>query len=112
VRVAAALALGAGTAFGGWRIIRTFARRLAPIDPVTGFAAEAVAATSLYAAAGVFAAPVSSTHVIVASILGGGATRGLRAISWRAVGRIAVVFAVTPVATAALAAALYRLRQF
>lgn len=109
VRAAVASALGAGTAFGGWRIIRTLGRRIAPVDPLTGFTAELVAAGSLYAAAGVFAAPVSSTHVVVASIIGGGATRGLKAIRWLHVRRIVLAFLLTPFATAALAALLCHL---
>ncbi|HEY6794156.1 MAG TPA: inorganic phosphate transporter [Kineosporiaceae bacterium] len=108
-RVAVAVALGAGTAFGGWRIIRSLGRRIAPIDPLTGFAAEAVAAGALYTAAGAFAAPVSSTHVLVASIMGGGATRGLRSIRWRHVRWIVLAFVVTPLATGLLAAALCHL---
>ena len=108
VRASVALALGIGTAFGGWRIIRTLGRRIAPIDPMTGFSAEIVAAGSLYAASGVFAAPVSSTHVIVASIMGGGATHGLRAIRWRHVRWIVLAFAATPLVTAGAAFALYQ----
>lgn len=109
VRLLIASALGVGTAFGGWRIIWTLGRRITPIHPVTGFAAETVAAGALYTAAGMFAAPVSSTHVIVASIMGGGATQGVRTIRWRVVRRIAVVFVLTPVVTAGLAALMYRL---
>jgi PiT family inorganic phosphate transporter len=107
VRLAVALSLGAGTAFGGWRIIRTLGRRIAPVYPATGFAAEAVAAGALYAASGVFAAPVSSTHVMVASVMGAGATGGLRVIRWQVVRSIAAVFVLTPVVTAGLAALLY-----
>jgi len=111
VRGSVALALGVGTAFGGWRIIRTLGRRIAPVDPMTGFSAEAVAAASLYAASGVFAAPVSSTHVIVASIMGGGATHGLKAIRWRHVRWIVLAFAVTPLVTASAAYLLYQAGQ-
>lgn len=109
VRALVAVALGVGTAFGGWRIIRTLARRIAPVTPVTGFAAEAVAATSLYATAGIFAVPVSTTYVITASIMGSGAVGGLRAIRWSVVRWIALVFLSTPLATAGLAALLYQL---
>jgi PiT family inorganic phosphate transporter len=109
VRLTVALSLGAGTAFGGWRIIRTIGRRIAPVNPTTGFAAEAVAAGALYAASGVFAAPVSSTHVIVASVMGAGATGGIRVIRWQVVRKIGIVFLLTPVVTASLAALLYRL---
>jgi inorganic phosphate transporter, PiT family len=108
VRASVALALGVGTAFGGWRIMRTLGKRIAPVDPMTGFSAEIVAAGSLYAAAGVFAAPVSSTHVIVASIVGAGATRGLKAIRWRRVRPVVLAFVVTPLVTAAAAYLLYQ----
>ena len=104
VRLAVALALGAGTACGGWRIIATLGRRVAPLDPVGGFTAEVVAAASLYAAAGFFAAPVSSTHVLVASIVGTGATTSPRAVRWRQVGRIGVTFLLTPLVTGLVAA--------
>jgi PiT family inorganic phosphate transporter len=107
VRIAVSLALGAGTAFGGWRIIRTVGRRIAPVDPLTGFTAELVAAGALYAAAGVLAVPISTTHVTVASVIGGSATRGLRAIRWQLVRWIVLVFAVTPLVAGALAAGVY-----
>jgi PiT family inorganic phosphate transporter len=109
VRVAIALALGLGTAFGGWRVIRTVARRIAPIDPVLGFAAELTTAGALYVASGVLGAPVSSSVMIVASVTGAGSTRGLRSIHWRVVRRIAAVFLMTPVAAAAVAGILYGL---
>jgi PiT family inorganic phosphate transporter len=107
VRMAMALALGLGTAFGGWRVIRTVARRIAPIDPVQGFAAELATAGALYVASGVLGAPVSSTVMIVASVTGAGSAQGLKAIHWQVVRRIALIFLVTPVAAAAAAAALY-----
>ena len=108
VRVTAALALGAGTVVGGGRIIRTLGRRVVPVDPVTGFAAESVSAVVL-AGTAVFQAPVSSTHTVTASIMGAGSTRGRREIRWAVVRRILVAWVLTPVATALGAAALYGL---
>jgi PiT family inorganic phosphate transporter len=102
-------AIGGGAAFGGRRIIRTLGRGITPLHPVTGFAAETVAAGALFVASGPFAVPVSSTHVVVASIMGGGATGGLRAIRWRVIRRIAVVLLLTPMVTAGLAAVTYQL---
>lgn len=107
VRFASALALAGGTAAGGFRIVRTLARRVAPIDPVTGFAAETVAAGVLYVTAGVLNAPVSSTHAVTAAILGAGSTRGGRRIRWRTVRLILATWVATPVVTAAVAGALY-----
>lgn len=107
VRLCVAVALAAGTAAGGWRIIRTLARRVAPIDPVIGFAAEAVAAGVLYLSAGVFGVPVSSTHTVTASIVGAGSTRGLREIRWLVARRIVIAWLLTPVVAAAAAGLLY-----
>ncbi len=107
VRLASATALAAGTAAGGWRIIRTLGHRVAPIDPVTGFAAESVAAGILYVAAGLLDAPVSSTHAVTAAIIGAGSTRGARRIRWRTVRRILLTWLATPVVTALAGALLY-----
>ncbi len=107
VRICVAAALAAGTAAGGWRIIRTLARRVAPIDPVIGFAAETVAAGVLYVAAGVFGVPVSSTHTVTAAIMGAGSTHGLREIRWLVARRIVVAWLLTPVVAALVAGLLY-----
>ena len=107
VRMVMAAALGLGTAFGGWRVIRTVARRIAPVDPVQGVAAELTTAAALYVASGVLGAPVSSSVTIVASVIGAGSTDGLKAIRWHVVRRIGLVFLLTPVAAAAAAAGLY-----
>jgi PiT family inorganic phosphate transporter len=107
VRFGSATALAAGTAAGGFRIVRTLARRVAPIEPVTGFAAESVAAGVLYVTAGMLNAPVSSTHAITAAVLGAGSTRGGRRIRWRTVRLILATWVATPVVTALIAGALY-----
>jgi PiT family inorganic phosphate transporter len=109
VRLASAASLAGGTAVGGFRIIRTLARRVAPIDPVTGFAAETVAAGVLYVTAGVLNAPVSSTHAVTAAVLGAGATRGGRRIRWRTVRLVLGTWLATPVVTALGGGALYLL---
>ena len=103
------MAVAAGTASGGWRIIRTLARRVVPIDPVVGFASETVAAGVLYSAAGLLGVPVSSTHTVTAAVLGAGATRGVRRIRWVTVRRILLAWVATPVLSALVAAALYGL---
>jgi PiT family inorganic phosphate transporter len=98
-------ALSAGTYSGGWRIMRTLGRRIIDLDPPRGLAAEATASAVLYTAAFAFAAPISTTQTITASILGVGATKRLTAVRWGVAGNIAFAWLAT-IPMAALAAAL------
>jgi PiT family inorganic phosphate transporter len=67
------LAMGLGTAFGGWRIVRTMGMRITKLKPVGGFCAETAGAATLFIATygGI---PVSTTHTITGSIIGVGST--------------------------------------
>ncbi|WP_337059817.1 inorganic phosphate transporter [Kineococcus sp. G2] len=106
VRVAAAVAISAGTYAGGWRIIRTLGRRLIQLDPARGFTAEAVSAAVLYVAALGFHAPVSTTQAISSAITGVGVTRRASAVRWDVVRSMLAAWALTLPAAAALAAGL------
>ncbi len=77
--IACALALAAGTAAGGWRIIQTMGRRITELRPIHGFAAETTAATVLTAAAA-WGFPVSTTHTITAAVAGVGVSRRFTAV--------------------------------
>lgn len=79
--VSCASVAAVGTAYGGWRIIRTLGLRMTALDAVQGFAAEMSAATVIQAASE-FGIPVSTTHAITSSILGVGAARRLSAVRW------------------------------
>ena len=81
VILSCALAMGMGTAAGGWRIIRTLGMRIMKMEPVHGFAAETSAALILLGTAH-FGLPVSTTHVITSSIMGVGAVTRLSAVRW------------------------------
>ncbi len=105
VTLAAASAIALGTWSGGWRVMRTLGRRVIELDPPRGLAAETTAASVLYVTAFAFAAPVSTTHTISASIMGVGATRRLSAVRW-GVARSMVVAWVLTIPAAALVAAL------
>lgn len=87
VIVAAALAMGLGTALGGWRVIKTLGMRMLKLEPVHGFAAETAAAAVLITMARL-GVPVSTTHTITGSILGVGASRRLSAVRWGIAGKI------------------------
>ena len=104
-------ALSAGTYSGGWRIMRTLGRRIIDLDPPRGLAAEATASAVLYTAAFAFAAPISTTQTITASILGVGATKRLTAVRWGVAGNIAFAWLATlPMAALAAALALLTVR--
>ena len=90
-----------GTAYGGWRIIRTLGMRVTALDPVQGFAAEMSGATVIQAASE-FGIPVSTTHAITASILGVGITRSVHAVRWGVTLDIFLSWLLTIPATVAL----------
>jgi inorganic phosphate transporter, PiT family len=94
VIVSAALAMGAGTYAGGWRIIRTLGTRIAKIDPPQGFAAQTACAGILWATAH-NGFPVSTTHTISGSVLGAGAVKGFSAVRWGVAGNILLAWLLT-----------------
>lgn len=103
-----ALTMAAGTAGGGWRIIRTMGQRMVKLHPVQGFAAETSAALVIHGAA-TLGIPVSTTHVISTSIMGVGASRRLSAVKWGIVERIVWAWVLTLPATGILGYAFARL---
>ena len=94
VILAAAGAMGLGTAMGGWRIVRTMGLKVVELRPIDGFAAETAAATVIEVASRL-GVPVSTTHVISSAILGVGATRRASAVRWGLAGRIVAAWVVT-----------------
>lgn len=107
VKLAAAIAISAGTYAGGWRIMRTLGRKVIELDPARGFVAEGVAAGILYTTAFAFHAPISTTHTITSAIMGVGATKRLSAVRWGVARSIAVAWVLTIPAAAAVAAGVY-----
>ena len=103
VIASAALAMGAGTYAGGWRIIKTLGQRVAKLDPPQGFAAQTACASILWATAH-YGFPVSTTHTISGSVLGAGATRRLSAVRWGVAGSILVAWVMTVPCAAAVGA--------
>ena len=94
IKLIAAIAMGLGTAFGGWRIIKTMGHKLARLQPIHGFAAETAAATIIETASRL-GSPLSTTHVISSSILGTGASRGFNAVRWNIAGSIVTAWILT-----------------
>src|SRR5205814_729644 len=54
-------AMGLGTLFGGWRIVKTMGQKIVKLQPVHGFCAETAGAATLFLATNL-AIPVSTTH--------------------------------------------------
>ena len=94
VKLAALVAISAGTAAGGWRIVHTMGSRITKLRPVAGMSAEAAAAATLFftAHAGI---PVSTTHTITGSIVGVGSTSRLSAVRWGVAGRVVWAWILT-----------------
>ena len=98
VKVLCAATMAAGTAAGGWRIIRTLGHKMVQLQPVHGFAAETSAALIIQSAS-LYGIPLSTTHVISASIMGVGAAKRFSGVKWTVVERIVWAWVLTLPAT-------------
>jgi PiT family inorganic phosphate transporter len=106
VKVAAGLAIAAGTYVGGWRIMRTLGQRVFSMEPESGFAAQVSAGATIYAATK-YGYPLSTTHVISGAVMGAGATKRLSAVRWGIAGTIVSAWILTLPAAALVAALFY-----
>lgn len=89
-----ATAMALGTAFGGWRIIKTLGTRIVHLKPIHGFAAETSAATVIEIASRI-GLPLSTTHVISSTIMGVGASKRFSAVKWGVGGHIVLAWIIT-----------------
>ena len=101
-------AIGLGTMFGGWRIVRTMGMRLTALHPLGGFCAETAGAIALLGSA-TLGIPVSTTHTITGAIVGVGSTRRLSAVRWGVAQNVVLAWILTIPCTATLAALVYLL---
>lgn len=111
IKVLCALTMCAGTAAGGWRIIKTLGHKMVRLQPVHGFAAETTAATVLSVAAH-FGMPVSTTHAITTSIMGVGAAKRFNSLRLSVIERIVWAWIMTIPASAFVAYLLVKLARF
>ena len=100
------IAIGMGTLFGGWRIVKTMGQRITKLKPVGGFCAETGGAATLFLATGL-GIPVSTTHTITGAIFGVGSVRNLSAVRWGLARNIVLAWVLTIPATALIAAVFY-----
>jgi PiT family inorganic phosphate transporter len=99
-------AIGLGTLFGGWRIVKTMGHNLTKLQPIGGFCAETGGGVTILALAH-WGIPVSTTHTITGAIVGVGATRGSRAVQWGVAGRIIWAWIFTIPASGLVACLLF-----
>jgi PiT family inorganic phosphate transporter len=107
IKVLCALVMAAGTAVGGWRIIKTLGHKMVKLHPINGFAAE-TASASVILTASHFGIPVSTTHNISAAILGVGVAKRANAIRWTIVERMVWAWILTLPVTGGIAWGLVR----
>ena len=100
------LAIGVGTMFGGWRIVKTMGQRITKLKPVGGFCAETGGAMTLFLATGL-GIPVSTTHTITGAIVGVGSTQRASAVRWGVAGNIVWAWVLTIPASAFVAGVAY-----
>jgi PiT family inorganic phosphate transporter len=107
VTVVCAAALTAGTALGGWRIIRTVGRGIYRFQRIEGLASTGASAGVIFGAS-LVGAPTSTSQVVASSVVGvGGGRRRWRHVHWEVVRQIGVAWLITLPSTAALAAVIF-----
>lgn len=106
VIVSCYVAIALGTAFGGWRIVKTMGQRITKLRPIGGFAAETGGAMTLFLASSL-GIPVSTTHTITGAIVGVGSAQHTRAVRWGVAGNIVIAWIITIPASALVAAAAW-----
>jgi PiT family inorganic phosphate transporter len=92
-----------GTAFGGWRIVKTMGQRITKLKPVGGFCAESGGAATLFIATAL-GIPVSTTHTITGAIVGVGSAQSVSAVRWGVAGNIVWAWVLTIPCSAFIAA--------
>ena len=100
------LAMGLGTLFGGWRIVKTMGQKVAKLRPVDGFCAETGGALTLYLSSAL-GVPVSTTHTITGAIMGVGSIKRFSAVRWGVGGNIVTAWLFTIPASALIASVSY-----
>ena len=106
VRFACALAMGLGTSFGGYKIIKTVGGKIMKIRPVNGVAADISSASIIFGAT-LIHLPVSTTHVISSAIMGVGAAQNVKGVNWGIARKIVTTWIITMPISAIMAAVIY-----
>ena len=110
IKITCAIVMAAGTAAGGWRIIKTLGHKMVKLHPINGFAAETSSATMIGIATSL-GIPVSTTHNISAAIMGVGVAKRINAVKWTVVERMVWAWLLTIPVSGLIAYGLVRIFQ-
>ena len=110
IKLTCAVVMAAGTAAGGWRIIKTLGHKLVKLHPIHGFAAETSAASVIMFASSL-GIPVSTTHNISAAIMGVGTAKRFNSIKWTVVEKMIWAWILTIPAAGGIAYGLFELMR-
>lgn len=105
-KIACASAIALGTSAGGWKIIKTIGSKVVRLQPINGFAADLTSSSILLTTAAL-GMPISTTHVITASIMGVGAVKRVKAVRWNVANNILAAWVFTLPASATISAISY-----
>ncbi|MCG3400257.1 inorganic phosphate transporter [Staphylococcus massiliensis] len=108
VKISCAVAMGLGTAVGGWRIIKTVGGNIMKIRPANGAAADLSSALTIFVASSLHY-PLSTTHVVSSSILGVGSSNRIKSVKWDTAKRMLITWIITLPMSGILAALIYAL---
>ncbi len=76
-----------GVVLGGWRIVKTMAKKITRLKPYQGFSGDLTSSVILGSSA-LLGMPVSSTHARNGTLIGAGLTRGTKAVNWSTIRNI------------------------
>jgi PiT family inorganic phosphate transporter len=102
------MTLTLGVAFGGWRVVKTMAKKITRLKPYQGFSGD-LASSIILGSAAVWGMPVSSTHVDNGTLIGAGLTRGIKAVKWGTIRNIIWAWVLSAPLSAIFSFSLYHL---
>ena len=94
VKISCAATMAVGTSIGGWKIMKTMGSKVTKLEPASGFSAQTSAALVIEGAS-FLGAPISTTQVITASVMGAGSAKRTSAVKWGLAGDIAKAWILT-----------------
>jgi inorganic phosphate transporter, PiT family len=110
VVIACYVTIALGTAFGGWRIVKTMGQRITKLRPYNAVCAELSGSTTLFMATAL-GIPVSTTHTIAGAVVGVGAVQSVSAVRWGVAGNLVLAWILTIPCTAFIAAIAWWIAQ-
>ena len=110
VIIAAYIVLTSGVVFGGWRIVKTMAKKITRMQPYQGFSRD-LSSSMILGVAALWGMPISSTHAANGTLIGAGLTRGTKAVKWGTIRNIIWAWILSAPLSAVFSYTLYHILQ-